>query len=681
MASSPDATGPRHVGRVVDPSVREDGGSEPEVELSGDARSEHAEPGSEDAEIAEEIVRSAGPPPAASEAPPVPGAAQGHPVRERLLARAAAARQRAAAPTSGGLDELSGEAAAPARPLDLELDLVGLGTARPPAAPVLTSGRPGLSPNLLALFGTLLGLAMVASLVALAIHLQPIDRPAPPAAPATATATAASAVAPRATASKPEPKIPGPWRIADEADDARYRIIHGSVGLNPFLKAVQDAGLRKSDAYRVFDSFKGLFDLNKCNRTDRFAALIERASRDLKAFEYIVSKQEIYQAREDAHGRLIAKRLDLHVQHAQLKGAIAYDGSNFDADAQRAGFDPGLEQVVQTALAGRMDLDDLKRGDVLRLLVQEVRVLGAFSRYAGVEALEYRPADPKGKPLRIYYFRDAQGGDYYDASGRAQYDDGWRLPIPGAPITSPYNLHRMNPVLHRIMPHLGTDFGASIGTPVGAASYGVVEFMGPAGPAGNMVKLKHDNGYETGYMHLSRFAKGLHVGEHVKRMQIIGYVGDTGRATGPHLHFMVKKDGQFINPMTLHFNALRVVPDDERAAFAKVKSNYDRILDSIALPALPPSPVPSATAAPTAAPATGNPAQAAAPTSNAAIASAPAAPAAAPAQAKAAPAPTASPRTSAATAPAPKNNPGAVYMTDQELLKMQSAVDNGEVSH
>jgi murein DD-endopeptidase MepM/ murein hydrolase activator NlpD len=663
VASSPDTTGPRHVGRVVDPSVRDDGGSEPEVELDEPARPEPTELSGEDAEIAEEIVRSATPPPAATDAVAVQGAQQHHPVRDRLLARAAGAR-RPSPGGVGGLEELSGDPAPPTRPLDLELDLVGLGTARPPAAPVMTSGRSGLSPNLVALFGTLLGLATVASLVALAIHLQPVERSVPP---TPATPTAMAAVAPQTAAPPPRPKLPAPWRITDEAGDAHYRIIHGSVGLDPFLKAIQDAGVRKGDAYRVLDALKGLVDLNKCNRTDRFAALIDRASKDLKAFEYIVSKEEIYQAREDAHGRLVAKRLDMHVEHAQLKGAIAYDGTNFDADAQRAGFDPGLDKVIDTALGGHMDVDDLKRGDALRVVVQEVRVLGEFSRYAGVEALEYRPADPKGKSLRIYYFRDAQGGAYYDASGRAPYDDGWRLPIPGAPITSPYNLHRMNPVLHRVMPHLGTDFGAAVGTPVGAASYGVVEFMGPAGPAGNMVKLKHDDGYETGYMHLSRFAKGLQVGEHVKRMQVIGYVGDTGRATGPHLHFMVKKDGKFINPMTLHFNALRVLPDDERATFEKVKAGYDAILDSIALPVVAPIAPESPSSPPSAAPP-------AAATGSLAQAPAPVLPAGPPAAAPASPA-------SPAPAPAaqPKNSAGAVYMTDQELLKMQSEEDNGEV--
>lgn len=637
--------------------------------------------GLEDPEMAEEIVRSATPPPARAEPDAADPSPPRHPVRERLLARAAAARQERTPSSPGGLDALLEAPSEPKRPLDLELDLVGAGAARPPAAPVLGKVHAQLSPNLLAVFGTLLGLTTVASVIALAIHLQPIEHPE--ARTAQARAPSPTITAPKPSATPAEPKIVGPWRIADESDNPHFRIIKGQVGVSPFLKAVQDAGLSKKQAYRVFDVLKELKNLDKCGRTDRFMALVARGSKELKAFEYIVSKEEIYQAREDADHRLVAKKLDLKVEHTQLKGAIAYDGGDLDAAAGRAGFPPGLADVIDTALDGHLDVDDLKRGDVLRVIVQEVRVLGAFSRYAGVEALEYRPADAKSKPLRVYYFRDTQGGAYYDASGHANYNGGWRKPIEGAPITSPYSLHRMHPILHRIMPHLGIDFGARTGTPVGASSYGVIEFMGAAGAAGNMVKIKHPGGIETGYMHLSRFAQGLHVGDHVKRMQVIGYVGATGRATGPHLHFMAKKNGKYIDPETLHLDAMRVLPQDERAAFDKVKASYDQILDSIALPAALPSTAPGkgtagATPPPEQSGVAQAPAPAKAPKGDLARAPRPTVPA----NASAATAPTGpAPAQTAATAPAPQKKPSAVYMTDQELLKMQSAEDDGEVSH
>jgi murein DD-endopeptidase MepM/ murein hydrolase activator NlpD len=108
-----------------------------------------------------------------------------------------------------------------------------------------------------------------------------------------------------------------------------------------------------------------------------------------------------------------------------------------------------------TALDGHAAADELSRGDVIRLVVQEVTVLGDFARYAGVEALELRPV--KGEQLRVYYFDMPSERGYYDVKGRSPHDGGWRKPIPGAPITSRFNLKRLHPILKKVMPHLGTD--------------------------------------------------------------------------------------------------------------------------------------------------------------------------------------------------------------------------------
>src|SRR4030095_13306655 len=123
----------------------------------------------------------------------------------------------------------------------------------------------------------------------------------------------------------------------------------------------------------------------------------------------------------------------------------------------------------------------------------------------------------------------------------------------------------------KIMPHTGTDFGAPSGAPVGASSFGTISFIGYAGPSGNLVKIEHPGGVETGYAHLSRFAEGLNVGDKVKRMQLVGYVGSTGRSTGPHLHFSAKRNNEFFDAETLNLDSMRILPAEERAAFADTK--------------------------------------------------------------------------------------------------------------
>ena len=262
-------------------------------------------------------------------------------------------------------------------------------------------------------------------------------------------------------------------------------------------------------------------------------------------------------------------------------------GDDFSATLGRAGA-AHIGLMLAKALDGHMDVDELERGDRVRIVAQEVTVLGDFARYAGIEALEVLPRDPKAKPLRIYYFHHARVGGYYSGRGQAPYEGGWRKPIKDAPRTSPWNPHRINPVLKKVMPHQGTDFGSPTGTPIGASSFGTVSFLGPAGPAGNLVKVMHPGGIETGYAHMSRFAAGLKVGDKVKRMQLLGYVGSTGRSTGPHLHFSAKRNGKFFDPLELKLDALELLPVEERATFLQQKQLLDRALEAIPLPEPPP---------------------------------------------------------------------------------------------
>jgi murein DD-endopeptidase MepM/ murein hydrolase activator NlpD len=201
---------------------------------------------------------------------------------------------------------------------------------------------------------------------------------------------------------------------------------------------------------------------------------------------------------------------------------------------------------------------------------------GAFARWATIEAVEYLPAAPNASPVRVYHFASEDGQKrkgWFDAKGKQPYHGGWRSPVPFARISSRFNPHRMHPVLHVIMPHNGVDFAAPVGMD---------------GPCGNKVEIAHEGGISTVYCHLSRFATGVRPGQRVEARQLIAYVGQTGRVTGPHLHFGVKKNGVFIDPMTLRLDSVRVVPRSRRADFDRLRADLDTELDTIALPAPPP---------------------------------------------------------------------------------------------
>jgi murein DD-endopeptidase MepM/ murein hydrolase activator NlpD len=140
--------------------------------------------------------------------------------------------------------------------------------------------------------------------------------------------------------------------------------------------------------------------------------------------------------------------------------------------------------------------------------------------------------------------------DWYDPDGKSARRFLMKTPINGARLSSRFGMRR-HPVLGYTRMHRGTDFAAAIGTPILAAGDGSVVRAAPFGSYGNYVRIRHANGYETAYAHLSRFARGLRAGARVRQGQVIGYVGNTGRSTGPHLHYEVLRRGQQVNPMTL----------------------------------------------------------------------------------------------------------------------------------
>lgn len=594
-----------------------------------------------------------------AEAQPTPPSA---PTASAALSSLPAAESTSVPPTP-----FVGTPAAPPAEVAAELERIAGHHTLPPA---LSSK---LSPNLTALLGALLGLTVMGTLgVVLGRVHQGLPIPATETGLPTPEAKPAEPTEPVRVDRK---RVAAPWRVDDDKGAAGMRVIRGTVGKLPFLKAIQDAGVPKSEAYRAYAALKDVKNLDRCASSDQFRALVEQGSKKLKAFEFISGPEEIYQAKTGPDGLLRGEKLDLKVERNQVRRALAYDGKSFEESARAAGFDTGLSSVVEKALAGHMMLAEMRGGDRLRIIVQEVTVLGEFSRYAGVEAIELLR---EGKPTqRFYYYSHPEQGGYFDASGKAPFEGGWRKPIPTAPVTSHFNMKRMHPVLHKIMPHNGTDFGAPSGTPIGATAPGTVTFIGPAGPSGNLVKLKHAGGYESGYAHLSRYVPSLHLGDPVERMQIIGYCGTTGRSTGPHLHFTMRKDGVYIDAESLNLDGMRVLPPSHRAEFAEVRSKYDPILEAIVLPPA----LATASAAPAATgPAGGNedtdPSEAEEsdeddPLRDAAEARpAPAAPAATPPP----------PAAAHVAAPAQTKPGNSIFLSDADLLKMQSAKDDGEVN-
>jgi murein DD-endopeptidase MepM/ murein hydrolase activator NlpD len=165
------------------------------------------------------------------------------------------------------------------------------------------------------------------------------------------------------------------------------------------------------------------------------------------------------------------------------------------------------------------------------------------------------------------YFVSADGKrkGYFDIEGNSLRSMFLSAPLQYRRISSYFSRARMHPVLKYVRPHLGIDYAAPTGTPVSAVADGTVRAVARNSASGNYVIIRHAQGYETAYAHLSRFARGMRAGVHVKQGQVIGYVGSTGLATGPHLDFRIRKNGQALNFLTIARNPqTKLLPQDKK---------------------------------------------------------------------------------------------------------------------
>ncbi len=224
---------------------------------------------------------------------------------------------------------------------------------------------------------------------------------------------------------------------------------------------------------------------------------------------------------------------------------------------------------------------DIQPGDSFALMYeQDVTEDGRAVRTRAVHLAEMTL---RGKPLKFYaYLHDDGEFGYYNEQGEGVRKALMRTPVNGARLTSNFG-SRKHPILGYTRMHKGVDFGAVTGTPIMAAGDGVVEKRGRWGSYGNYVRIRHGSNYATAYAHLSKYARGLNVGDRVKQGEVIGYVGMTGGATGPHLHYEVLHSNKQVNPMTVKFPASRKLNGTELAKFQTTRQQTDRKFASLAI--------------------------------------------------------------------------------------------------
>ncbi len=357
--------------------------------------------------------------------------------------------------------------------------------------------------------------------------------------------------------------------------------IDGKVGKSDTLgRLLKKSGLSASEADEIIRALSGVLDFKSIRQGQTYR--IERGPDGrVKLFELVVSKVHTVRAERQPSGELVGKgdTSQTRIEQKTIGGRI---DSSLWAAIKASGESGALVDFFVDVFAYDLDFfNDTHDGDTFRVVVEKEYKDQEFLRYRKILAAEYRG---KAGTFRTFAFKDA----YYDDAGGSSEKSLLKTPLKFSRVSSGFDRKRMHPVLHTARAHLGIDYAAPVGTPVWAAASGVIETRGPSGGAGNLVMIKHAGGIETAYMHLSKFADGQKVGQKVAAKTVIGYVGTTGLSTGPHLHFGVKQNGNYIDPTKLTPIRGKGVTGSDLAAFKAEVARLDALLGGITI-AAPPS--------------------------------------------------------------------------------------------
>lgn len=383
---------------------------------------------------------------------------------------------------------------------------------------------------------------------------------------------------------------------AAAAEDAAVggRIARGEVRSGvPVIKSLTRLGLSAADAQLIINALDGVFDFRRAQPGQRFEVSFEEAGRRPRRFRYEASLTEVYvvdRAGDGFRGRAVRIPTDRKLR--SFGGTIS---NSLYAALAELGAHPSLTGAIVDVLSMHVDFFREQRpGDTFRVLVEEESLKGTFLGYGPVLALEYSGV----KAGKRRFFRFGAGDDdptYYDEKGISVPRSEIRIPLHYTRISSRFGV-RFHPVLKRKQMHNGVDFAAPTGTPVWACADGTIALAQRAGANGNLVSISHGDGLSSHYAHLSRFAGGVRQGVAVRSRQVIGFVGSTGRSTGPHLHFGLKKNGAFIDPLKYKVRPGRPAPGRYAAELAKLIRDRGEALDRvrIAAPSGPLEKVPDA---------------------------------------------------------------------------------------
>lgn len=331
---------------------------------------------------------------------------------------------------------------------------------------------------------------------------------------------------------------------------------------------LSDQGISRREILVLEKLLNPLFDTRRCYPGDSYE-IITSTSGVLERFNYYAGPLDVYGVKKSTSGELISFHQKIPLEK-RILGLVGRTETSLYESMVQLGQSPELTMKFADIFAWQIDfLTEPRPGDTFKLIWEKSYKKGEEFSDGRILAAQYLGRE--GSHTAIL-FEDPEGRkDYYTIKGESLRKELLRSPLNYRRISSYFSYRRFHPILKYYRPHLGIDYAAPLGTPVVSIGDGVVTYIGWNGDYGRFVKIRHTNGYYSTYGHLSRYGRGIGRGDKVEQGRVVGYVGATGLATGPHLDFRVIRNGKFVNFLKIQIPAAESIKDKYKKEFKVTK--------------------------------------------------------------------------------------------------------------
>ena len=354
------------------------------------------------------------------------------------------------------------------------------------------------------------------------------------------------------------------------------RMTEGKVKSGQFFSNLLGGlGMSQQEAYNLTQACDSVFDVKTLRVGNVYRAYYDEADR----LKYLVYERDrassvVFSCEPPYEAWVYAKPVTVERRYADVT-----INSSLWNDMRDAGVSPLLIISLSDIYAWTIDFFGLQKGDRFRVLYDERMCDGEV---LAVDTVRYAGFSHEGTEFPMIMYDQKDGGNmWWNDKGESMRKAFLKAPLQYSRVSSGFSYARKHPVTRKVQPHTGVDYAAPAGTPVMTIGDGVVTSVKYEGAGGNTVRIRHNSVYSTAYLHLSRYAKGLKAGQRVRQGEVIGYVGSTGRSTGPHLDFRVWKNGSPINPLKMDSPPAEPLKEENMKSFKEAAEKYRAQIDTI----------------------------------------------------------------------------------------------------